>query len=925
MYQGPGTGLYSAPNPFSAAPAGSLAVADNVRYTSPVVIEPRPGFGTAQTVAGSLIDAMAFYGAALLASYDLTKVAWAADVDTGFVAFAGTFIPVGDNRMRFELASRCIFFNAGTGLWCWDGVGLAGQPVLAGNAQGLNIRAIGKGTGGWQEPDTAVAYRFTICSKDAFGRIIEGPPSGRVVLRNYIYPGNHLTLSRSGGTDVLCGPGTTGPTGTGFTNFLLGDVVELRPGEANFPAGNKTLTSDTDPFVGNFHYSEAGANVVATVDYTIRASRNAQVTCILPTLVAGVFVSTANFLRVYRSDPTESVNDIPADEMFLVYESPYLTSGQITAGQLVFTDVAPISVAALSTPLYTNPNSGDGSLAANFQPPKALDHAYFANRMWFANTTNKQSLLLTLIGVDWLGLGGGSGLDTGDTITFKLGNGFDFVLTADISVEGYSGNSFGLVGAYGSPSFQIEQTARNLVDCLNNSSDNELIYAYYVSSEAGVPGQMLITYGQFDNDGPLEVYSDRGTAWTPQLPDFASPAFLVKSDDNRHPAGLWNSKLGQPEAVPITNFRVVEADNQEIKRIFPLHFRLLIFKTDGIYFCTNTEPFNVQKMSSFVLLAPDSIALLDERLFCLTDQGIVSISDGGVDPISVPIDDILAGLGGSSLDDLKARTFAVGYRTARQYILWVLEKNDDGTFTEDNAHAYVYSTLSRGFTRYVFGARAAAIDATTDQLIIAPTDSPTLRREAKSLTEFDYADALMNVTVVSVSGSDVTLTSASGVEAGDVIQRSSARFLVLEVNGNVVTVLGTPAFTAGAGFVFKAIACEVQFNPLTAGEPAVMKMTNQVSFLFRRNDAYETTATFASEIVQDPEEVELVAEGWGAFAWGEVAWGNEQRLRRVEPLPLGADNCCQLSVGFRTKQALAKFEFLGIDARLKGDTEANRG
>jgi hypothetical protein len=929
VYQGPATGLYSSPNPFTAAPAGSLAVADNVRYSAPQVLEPRPGnaplasssFGS----GSSLIDAMVLYGTELLAAYDLTKVSRRPDGGP-FTDFSGTFVPVGANRMRFELAARSIFFNTTTGLWVWDGTGQSSQPVPAGNPQGLNILATNASANGWQPANTAVAYRFTICSKDAFGRIVEGPPSGRTVLRNKIqsvYPTDGVT--RSGGTTVHVT--TDLPHG-----LSVGDVVVLSPGEANFPAGAKTVTAV--PNSVQFDYAEAGANVSATVTLNWEITRSAALTAYLPVDPSGNPATTSNFLRFYRSDETEDALDVPEDELFLCYESPYLTATNISNGYFSFNDVTPTS--AIEIPLYTNPNTGDGSLAANYQPPKALDHAYFANRMWFLNTSQKHSAPLALLGV-----GSPDGLQDGDTLTFIPDGG-----TIADNVTFTAKSSPSVVGEFqlyddGDADYNIQRTAQALCQAINDypSFAAPPVYAYYVSAEGGVPGKMLFVARAFPDAATaisfangFTLYSSRATAWNPQLPTAVGPAYLVKSDDDAHAAGLSYSKLGQPEAVPLTNRLRVDADNNPGIRCVPLHYRLIIFKSDGIYFVTNTEPFTVQKMSSFVLLAPDSVALLDERLFCLTDQGIVAISDAGVEPISVPIDDVLVALGGpDSLTALKGRSVGVAYRTARQYILWVPERNNDGTFSTDTAQAFVYSTLSGGFTRYTFGARAALIDTNSDQLVLAPTDANELLLENKTLTEFDYADELLAVTVVGKSSvSRVTLSDASEVEVGDVIEQAGARYLVVDVTGNVVTVLGVPGFDSGAATVYKAIECEVKFNPFTDGEPAVMKTGNQVSFLWRRTDVRTAIATFASEIAPAPpadaEDVELTNEGWGYFGWGDVPWGGPPlALQRVEPLPLEAENCCQLSVGFTTRQALAKFEFLGIDARQTGDTEVNDG
>lgn len=852
MFSGAASGLFTNPNPFNSAPAGSLAVADNVVFTSASVIEPRRGFaplGASFGDADSLADAIAFYGQRILMAYDLTKVAFYAEGD-GWTDFADTFEPNGTNRMRFEGAARSSFFNPVDGIRVWDG---SGEPVLAGCPQGLNVTAVNVTANGWQAADSAVAYRFTVCRKDAFGRIIEGPPSGRTVLRNLIsVAATYLTRISNVVTAVV-----TEPHG-----LQVGDVVALTPGEANFAAGSKTVTVVVD--ILTFKYAEVGANANSTLTQQFTITRSADVTCWLPVAAAGDPVTTANFLRLYRSEMSDLAADDPGDELWQCYESAYLSSADIAAGYLVVSDVAPEDV--LEVPLYTNANTGDGSLAANYEPPIAEDLVYWQNRMWYANTTEKHSAQLQLIGC-----GSPDGLQNNDQLTFIPAGGTIFdaaVFIAKTSPNPAFHDQF-QVFTDGTPGYNIQRTAQALCQSINSTSWSVPgLYAFYVSGVAGAPGKILIVAQDFEGtlgfSPGFSVYSSRGTAWTPQLPDPTTPLWpALISTNNRHAARVSYSKLGQPEAVPLLNFVEVDADNDPILRIAALHYKLLIFKSSGLHYCTNVEPFTVQKMSDHVLLAPDSVAKLGDVVYALTDQGLMAISDAGVVPVSLPIDNTLTDLSGTdSLAALKARTMGVAYRSARQYLCFLPDSAG-----EDNTQAYVYSTLSSGFTRYTFGARAAAVDPNTDRLVVAPTNENTLWVERKSQTKADYADA-----------------------------------------------------------ADQAIACRVVFNDLTDGEPATMKLTQQVSFLFRKNGINTVVAEFASEIHPAPISVDLVTLGWGQFPWGEVPWGGfVNTVRRVQPLPVGAANCCQLSVGFSTEQALAKFTFLGIDVVSVNDTEANRG
>ncbi len=639
-----------------------------------------------------------------------------------------------------------------------------------------------------------------------------------------------------------------------FADYQVGDIVTLSPGEAQFPAGNKTLTVVNGELLS---WAETAGTASSTVVEHLSATRSNELTCYLPIKRIND-VTTSNFVRVYRSLMTEGVDAAPDDELFQCYESAYLSAAEITAGYITFTDVAPES--AIEVPLYTNPNTGDGSLAANFQPPDALDIAYWQNQMWYLNTTSRHSAELSLIGI-----GSPAGLQIGDTITIDFADaGPELVYQA---ATASAGTDF-LCFEGGDPGYNIQVTAQALVQCINDDVNNENIYAYYVSSETGAPGKIRLEAVGISDDYEMSIYSSRGTCWTPQLPDFGTPLWApLLSTNDRHAARLRYSKLGQPEAVPLLNYVQIDADNNPGLRIAALQYRLLVFKTDGIYYLPSSEPYSMQKRSSHVLIAPDSVAKLGDVVYCLTDQGVMAISDAGITPVSVPIDDKWTDLGGAaSIANLRTKTVGIAYRSAKQYLCWAIGQDDVGAFSADNSQALVYSTLSSGWTRYTFGARAACIDATTDTIVLAPTDSNSLWQERKSIALSDYADV-----------------------------------------GGI------------------AINCALVFNDFTEQDPAMVKMAQQCSFLFKRNDINTVNATFASEIHPARVVVALDTPGWGSFPWGEVPWGSPcRRIWRVEPLPPEVAECCQLSVGFTTSQVNAKFSFLGVDVVSRPVTVANR-
>lgn len=112
--------------------------------------------------------------------------------------------------------------------------------------------------------------------------------------------------------------------------------------------------------------------------------------------------STTFFYELYRTGLTTATIGTepgdPGDEMNLVLEDNP-TSGEITAGEVTFTDITPDDFRKNGTLLYTNPTSGDGIESANDKPPFATDIALYKGYTFFSNTKTVQRLNLSFLSV----------------------------------------------------------------------------------------------------------------------------------------------------------------------------------------------------------------------------------------------------------------------------------------------------------------------------------------------------------------------------------------------------------------------------------------------------------------------------------------------------------------------------------------------
>lgn len=872
-------GLHSSNNPFSSAPPGALAVADNCVLNATNVLEPRRGFSAKAYNFGGASDranVLTWYGSTLLVQY-ASKLA--RDTGAAFTDYSGTFAVVDATigRMRFATCAGNLYFNCSDGLRFLDTV--TATPAQAGVPKGTrlandNVDAVN----GWQLGDTAVAYRYVWGIVDANGNEKLGVPSGRVIARNYMgVAAGGMTRSGSTVTVTLT---TTGMVPAPTWNN--GEVVTLVPGETNFPGGAKTITSVTGT---GFTYTEAGAAVASTAAHNFQILRSQQLT--LGHIPTGI--TTSHFFRIYRSEMTATAETVPSDELYLCYEAKP-TSAELTAGLIDVTDYCP--EAFLGDPAPWNANDGYGLVQANERPPIGRDLAYWDNCLWFANTTERHRLFLDLIGT-----GSPNGLQASDTITIA-GTTFTFKVSPALSTE------VALVTGL-TPARNIELTARALVDSVNFNLGTT-VRAYYVSTETDVPGRILLEENGIGG-AAFTVSASRTSAW--------NPALSRSSDPNRRKHGLKFSKPDQPEAVPIVNEVLVGSANDEILRIVALKSCLIAFKQkEGVWQVTGSNGrYAAEQIGVAKLYASESVQVFSDKIWCLTDQGITTVTDSsGVAVVSYNIETDIVSLYGSQLASVRTAAFGVGYESDRRFMLWVPLTGSSAT------HAFNYSSATKGFTRWPKAATCGAVNPNTGELVLGSGTTNTVLTERKTFTAADYADETFTATVNSASGNALTMASATGISVGDWVQQGANTGRVRSVIGNVVTVepTATHTFTGGSLTVTPGIACAVQWHPVTAGNPALEKLARQVTFLFRdtamgllgRSEG-EATASFSSEESSSAQTVALNFDS------------DTRRKKRIAPLPQPVAVCAQLTVGFSIRRAYAKWALHGFVLEQDAESE----
>ena len=325
-----------------------------------------------------------------------------------------------------------------------------------------------------------------------------------------------------------------------------------------------------------------------------------------------------------------------------------------------------------------------------------------------------------------------------------------------------------LLSVSASPAQAIDESARSLVYVINKDSSSS-VYAYYISGEGDLPGQILLEAKDISTQQFSVIANDSttGVLFNPSLPPVtnAQPVVgVVESVANR----LSFAKTQQPEAVPSLNFIDIGRQDKEIHRILALRESLFILKEDGVYRLTGSNGnFSVDLFDeSTQILSPDSAVVLNNQIFCFTNQGIVTISDTGISIISKQIDNIVKKIINSNYN-YKFTTFGIAYETDRCYLLFLPTIQTDSVATQ----VLRYSTTNNGYTRYILSKTCGLVNYFDNKLYLGPSDVNFVERERKALDRTDFADREYSLSVIADTFDDTTigLSSTQDVSVGDAL------------------------------------------------------------------------------------------------------------------------------------------------------------
>lgn len=318
-----------------------------------------------------------------------------------------------------------------------------------------------------------------------------------------------------------------------------------------------------------------------------------------------------------------------------------------------------------------------------------------------------------------------------------------------------------------SPAAAIEETAKNLAKSININEN--FLNVFYQSSDSTLPGNLLLeetyisteSYPGFRIKVPTQSI---GLMFSPNIP--TGTGLQSTSEDQKN--ALYFSKTQQPEAVPKANKLTVGSKNKAIMRIVALRDSLFIFKEDGLYRLTGTDINSIQIVlfdETANLIAIDSLGVLNNLIYGLVDDGVVTISETGVGIISRPIENIFDKLKAPdfSFDEIKKNMHSVAYQPDRAFILFVPQSANDPYSTR----AYRYNIFTQTWTSWTVNSTCATVDPVENKLYLGTVNS--IEVERKSRTPDDYADKIYDRYITTHSNGNFILSDLENLKVGDVL------------------------------------------------------------------------------------------------------------------------------------------------------------
>jgi hypothetical protein len=466
----------------------------------------------------------------------------------------------------------------------------------------------------------------------------------------------------------------------------------------------------------------------------------------------------------------------------------------------------------------------------------------------------------------------------------------------------------------GTPADNIEDTALSLIKIINRQTSGLDVYGYYLSGFEDLPGKLRFE-DKVVGGASWAITSSKGSAFSPILPETGT---TVSSSNEAKGNRIYIAKQQEPEAVPLLQYLDAGSADKNIKRIIALRDSVFILKEDGIYRMTGTSvsDFDISLFDNTAILIGDETAVtLNNQVFAYTTQGVVAISDTGVQVISRSVEGDLLELSSDLYPNFETASFGVGYETERKYLLFTVSETTDTYATQ----VYVYNSFTNAWTTWTMDRSAGIINEADDKLYMAHGSTAEVRQERKTFTLTDYAEDEYAVTIVSATGTTVEMASTANAAVGQTLfQGTEVQGVVTEVtDATHVEIDRTVSWVAGAATLYDNISVSAKWAPAHGGAPGVLKHFPEATVFFQEAEFLNIDILFTSNFATAESTVTLtpqVGNRFGDGAFGDGSFGGDtvpiQPVRTYVPMEM--QRAHWVTVKLNHTEALTKFGLAGI-------------
>ena len=572
---------------------------------------------------------------------------------------------------------------------------------------------------------------------------------------------------------------------------------------------------------------------------------------------------TGDFIDLYYSKTEVPLSSnplaIPDGDYYLAKEIEITGGG--SPGWTISTNFSD-GIFQKGLPLYTNPSDGDRTRQPNLIPPGANCIENWKGYTFYGNTYRRHQLDLTHIG---------GNLSTNRTFSIQF--------TDSGTPENYTFQFIQTIA----DAATIKKRTMELAAAVTATSSNFLVY--FSGGNIEFPGGITVI-SRIPNRG-FKVFvsnSDLGNSMEPVVGTTFNATTAVSKQEAKRNRIYW-SKLNQPEAVPY--FVDVGSEDEDILNIERVREALIVIKRDGIFSLfgdPGSGVLSVREIDTTIKgITSTGVARLGNRVYTKTNQGIVAISETGINLVSRKQIEPLVKV---SEENTTGDTVMYALEDDRQLYIATATSPVDSTKTvySYNAITQSWSEISKVFTwGFVVDNNFTVSKMFQNNRVITDGTSVFIERKDNELTDFTDLEYSRTVFALSADKLDVTLSSAiSGLPVGSALIWNNGTadkiYRITAVNGAVVT-LNIPfsGVATNAVTVYTPIQSIIRTSPIDGGDSSIVKQFTKFIINLRYDALSACNLNFKSDWQEYGLETEWTKRderrGWGQEAWGRFPWG----------------------------------------------------